>query len=139
MGLPKTSAMMRIKIIPENSLGCWAHPRTPASPTIPIANLRHCQLSYILVLCRDERLEPTYPVASPEIPTEIPAPSCINPVNRANFSFSVFEIITAMTRPYIDTILAIMGGIISIGTSEYQTNVWPDLETGLTLHHPIRS
>jgi hypothetical protein len=40
ISLPKTSAMMRINIIAENSLGCCAHPRTPASPTIPIANLR---------------------------------------------------------------------------------------------------
>jgi len=35
---PKTSAKIRIKIIPTKSLGCWAVPRTPASPTIPMAN-----------------------------------------------------------------------------------------------------
>lgn len=29
---------MRIRIIPTNNLGCWAVPRTPASPTMPIAN-----------------------------------------------------------------------------------------------------
>jgi hypothetical protein len=40
INLPKASAMMRINIIAVNSLGCCAHPRTPASPTIPIANLR---------------------------------------------------------------------------------------------------
>lgn len=35
---PNTSAKMRMRIIPTNSLGCCAVPRTPASPTIPIAN-----------------------------------------------------------------------------------------------------
>lgn len=49
---PNTSAKIRIKIIPTNKRGCCAVPRTPASPTIPIAN----------------------PAAKPEKPTESPAP-----------------------------------------------------------------
>lgn len=36
---PRTSAKMRMRIMPTKSLGCWAVPRTPASPTMPIANL----------------------------------------------------------------------------------------------------
>jgi hypothetical protein len=51
--LPRTSAKMRIRIIPTKSLGCWAVPRTPASPTIPMAK----------------------PAARPARPTERPAPS----------------------------------------------------------------
>lgn len=50
---PRTSAKMSIRIIPTKSLGCCAVPRTPASPTIPMAN----------------------PAARPENPTERPAPS----------------------------------------------------------------
>lgn len=49
---PRTSAKMRMRIIPTNSRGCWAVPRTPASPTIPIAK----------------------PAASPLKPTDRPAP-----------------------------------------------------------------
>ena len=49
---PNTSAKMRIRIIPTNRRGCWAVPRTPASPTIPIAN----------------------PAANPLNPTANPAP-----------------------------------------------------------------
>lgn len=49
---PSTSAKIRIRIIPTNSLGCCAVPLTPASPTMPIAN----------------------PAASPDKPTERPAP-----------------------------------------------------------------
>ena len=41
--IPKTSAKMRIRIMPTNNLGCCAVPRTPASPTIPMANLRMCK------------------------------------------------------------------------------------------------
>ena len=47
---------MRIRIIPTKSLGCWAVPRTPASPTIPTAK----------------------PAASPARPTERPAPRWMN-------------------------------------------------------------
>lgn len=49
---PRTSAKMRIRIIPTKSLGCCAVPLTPASPTIPIAN----------------------PAANPDKPTDRPAP-----------------------------------------------------------------
>jgi hypothetical protein len=49
---PKTSAKIRIRIIPTNRRGCCAVPRTPASPTIPTAK----------------------PAASPENPTARPAP-----------------------------------------------------------------
>jgi hypothetical protein len=49
---PKTSAKIRMRIIPTNSLGCCAVPRTPASPTIPIAK----------------------PAARPDKPTLRPAP-----------------------------------------------------------------
>lgn len=55
---PNTSAKIRIKIIPTNSLGCWAVPLTPASPTIPIAK----------------------PAAKPEKPTDSPAPKCTKPL-----------------------------------------------------------
>ena len=36
---PKTSAKIRMRIMPTKSRGCCAVPRTPASPTMPIANL----------------------------------------------------------------------------------------------------
>jgi hypothetical protein len=49
---PKTSAKIRIRIIPTNKRGCCAVPRTPASQTIPTAK----------------------PAASPENPTASPAP-----------------------------------------------------------------
>ncbi len=49
---PNTSAKIRMRIMPTNSLGCCAVPRTPASPTMPIA----------------------YPAASPLKPTLKPAP-----------------------------------------------------------------
>jgi hypothetical protein len=47
--IPKTSAKMRIRIMPTKSLGCCAVPRTPASPTIPIANLSHQYIHCFLV------------------------------------------------------------------------------------------
>ena len=47
---PNTSAKIRIKIMPTKSLGCWAVPRTPASPTIPIAKL--C-IKFSLFSCTD--------------------------------------------------------------------------------------
>ena len=34
---PRTSAKIRIRIMPTKSRGCWAVPRTPASPTMPMA------------------------------------------------------------------------------------------------------
>lgn len=46
--------------MPTKSRGCWAVPRTPASPTMPIAK----------------------PAARPARPTERPAPSCTKPWNR---------------------------------------------------------
>ena len=49
---PRTSAKIKIKIIPTYNFGCCAVPRTPASPTIPIAK----------------------PAARPERPTDKPAP-----------------------------------------------------------------
>ena len=51
---PKTSAKMRIRIIPTKRRGCCAVPRTPASPTIPIANLdiMNQQRSMIQVLVK---------------------------------------------------------------------------------------
>lgn len=52
---------MRIKIIPTKSLGCWAVPLTPASPTIPIAK----------------------PAANPEKPTASPAPRWTNPLKKS--------------------------------------------------------
>ena len=57
---PNTSAKMRIRIIPTNNLGCCAVPRTPASPTIPMAK----------------------PAARPEKPTARPAPRWMNPLKR---------------------------------------------------------
>ncbi len=39
------SAKIKIKIIPINILSCWALARTPASPTIPIANPAAKELS----------------------------------------------------------------------------------------------
>lgn len=57
---PSTSAKIRIKIIPTKRRGCWAVPRTPASPTIPIAN----------------------PAAKPLKPTAKPAPKCKNPLKK---------------------------------------------------------
>ena len=47
---------MRMRIIPTKNLCCWAVARTPASPTIPIAN----------------------PAARPLNPTDKPAPSWRN-------------------------------------------------------------
>lgn len=55
---PNTSAKMRIKIIPTKRRGCCAVPRTPASPTIPMAK----------------------PAASPEKPTDKPEPKWTNPL-----------------------------------------------------------
>jgi hypothetical protein len=57
---PNTSAKMRMRIIPTNKRGCCAVPRTPASPTIPIAK----------------------PAARPARPTERPAPSWTTPEKR---------------------------------------------------------
>lgn len=54
---PNTSAKMRIRIIPMYRRGCWAVPRTPASPTIPMAK----------------------PAARPARPTDRPAPSWMKP------------------------------------------------------------
>ena len=51
---PNTSAKIRMRIMPTNNLGCWAVPRTPASPTIPMAK----------------------PAARPLNPTLMPAPKC---------------------------------------------------------------
>ena len=51
---PNTSAKMRMRIMPTNSLGCWAVPLTPASPTTPMAK----------------------PAARPLSPTLRPAPRC---------------------------------------------------------------
>ncbi len=53
---PNTSAKIRMRIIPTKRRGCCAVPRTPASPTIPIA----------------------YPAARPLRPTLRPAPKCVN-------------------------------------------------------------
>ncbi|KAH9419411.1 U3 snoRNP protein [Dermatophagoides pteronyssinus] len=53
--IPNTSAKIRIRIIPTKRRGCCAIPRTPASPTIPIAK----------------------PAAKPDRPTERPAPRCL--------------------------------------------------------------
>lgn len=50
---PKTSAKIKIRIMPTNNLGCCAVPRTPASPTMPMAK----------------------PAAKPLRPTLSPAPS----------------------------------------------------------------
>jgi hypothetical protein len=50
---PSTSANIRIRIMPTNNLGCRQVPRTPESPTMPIAS----------------------PAASPDMPTAMPAPS----------------------------------------------------------------
>ena len=55
---PNTSAKIRIRIMPTNRRGCWAVPRTPASPTIPTAK----------------------PAARPEKPTAKPAPRWTNPL-----------------------------------------------------------
>ena len=43
---PRTSAKMRMRIMPTKSRGCWAVPRTPASPTMPIAQpeKKHTQI-----------------------------------------------------------------------------------------------
>lgn len=57
---PKTSAKIKIRIIPTNNLGCCAKALTPASPTIPIAK----------------------PPANALRPTERPAEKCMNPVDR---------------------------------------------------------
>lgn len=51
---PSTSAKIRMRIMPTNRRGCCAAPRTPASPTMPIAK----------------------PAARPDRPTLRPAPSC---------------------------------------------------------------
>lgn len=76
---PSTSANIMITIIPTYILGCCADARTPASPTIPIAN----------------------PADMPHIPTESPAPNCRNEV--ASGVRRVFErreaIMTDTTSP----------------------------------------
>ena len=77
---PKTSAKMRINIMPTKSLGCWAVPRTPASPTMPIAKL---DIRISMRLCSaylsggDVRAvqKSTYPAARPAKPTLRPAPN----------------------------------------------------------------
>lgn len=53
-----TSAKIRIRIMPTKRRGCWAVPRTPASPTMPIAN----------------------PAARPDRPTDRPAPRWTKPL-----------------------------------------------------------
>lgn len=70
---PKTSAKMRIKIIPTNRRGCWAVPLTPASPTIPMAK----------------------PAAKPEKPTAKPAPKWMKPlkINHLSFLFHIWMIL----------------------------------------------
>ena len=76
-GVPKTSAKMRIRIMPTNNLGCWAVPRTPASPTMPMAK----------------------PAAIPERPTERPAPSWMKLSKSEDSCFRPLEIRTDTTRP----------------------------------------
>ena len=61
------SAKIRIKIIPTNSFGSWAFPRTPASPTIPIAYPEDYGELLILLLTNAER------------PQQRPAARCLNP------------------------------------------------------------
>ena len=75
---PRTSAKMRIRIMPTKSLGCWAVPRTPASPTMPMA----------------------YPAARPDRPTDRPAPRCTNPLKKTTFcvKFKIREIMSNFTR-----------------------------------------
>ena len=68
---------MRIKIIPTKSLGCWAVPLTPASPTIPMAK----------------------PAARPLKPTDNPAPSW-----RKDLSAQIpnhYTTLTYLTREHI--------------------------------------
>lgn len=69
---PKTSAKMRIRIIPTNSLGCWAVPRTPASPTIPMAK----------------------PAARPENPTARPAPRWMKPLRKVSGTYFELEVLS---------------------------------------------
>lgn len=58
--LTLTSAKIRMRIMPTKRRGCCAVPRTPASPTIPMAK----------------------PAANPERPTERPAPKCTKPLQK---------------------------------------------------------
>lgn len=74
---PKTSAKMRIRIMPTNSRGCCAVPRTPASPTMPMAN----------------------PAARPLNPTLRPAPSCKKLLYSVMSGVREFAISTATTSP----------------------------------------
>lgn len=71
---PKTSAKIRIRIIPTNRRGCWAVPRTPASPTIPMAK----------------------PAARPLKPTARPAPRWMKPLQKTKVPFS--KLTTKMFR-----------------------------------------
>lgn len=64
---------MRIRIIPTNSRGCCAVPRTPASPTIPMAN----------------------PAAKPLRPTLRPAPKCVKLLQ--NYRYQIEELPNNMT------------------------------------------
>lgn len=96
--LPRTSAKMSIRIMPTYSFGCWAVPRTPASPTTPIAKLKSRkkgQLSYVLALI----CYTTYPDAKPARPTERPVKNCTKPVYKGRFCFRSFATRTETTKP----------------------------------------
>ena len=71
------NSMCVLLTIPTKSLGCCAVPRTPASPTMPMAN----------------------PAAKPERPTLRPAPSWMNDVKRGSSCVRLSEIRTDTTRP----------------------------------------
>lgn len=74
---PRTSAKIKIKIMPTNKRGCWALPLTPASPTMPIAK----------------------PAAKPDKPTDKPAPNWMKPVYKAWRCSNESETRTETTKP----------------------------------------
>jgi hypothetical protein len=84
--------------MPTYNLGCWAVPRTPASPTTPIAKLKswyNDYLSYVSgLICYA-----TYPDAKPARPTERPAQNWIKPVYKGRFCFRSFATRTETTKP----------------------------------------